>query len=160
MEDSKEPVRLINKALELVHPRLFESSMAAREELRSNPMTRKMASKWESAFTAVSAISNRTSKPHRDSGGEPGWYDFLLSQGSYSYSSLDLDEIGARFVYTPGTAVAFCANVFKHGVSEWGRGDRICYAFFNKKVVLERLGQEYAGWMTKSIFERGGRLGT
>jgi len=158
MEDSKEPVKLINKALELIHPHLFKSSLAAREELCRNPLTRKVALKWESVFTAITAISNRTSKPHRDSGGEPGWYDFLLSQGSYSYSAIELDEIGARFAYTPGTAVAFCANIFKHGVSEWGRGDRICYVFFNKKVVMERLGQHYAGWMTKPIFEGGGRL--
>jgi hypothetical protein len=56
-------------------------------------------------------------------------------------------------MYNPGTAVAFCANVFKHAVDDWGRGDRICYAFFNKKVVLARFGQDKAGWMTMSRFK-------
>jgi hypothetical protein len=56
-------------------------------------------------------------------------------------------------MYNPGTAVAFCANAFKHSVGDWGRGDRICYSFFNKKAVLKRFGQDRAGWMTTSRFK-------
>jgi len=57
-------------------------------------------------------------------------------------------------MYNPGTAVAFCANVFHHEVGDWGRGDRICYSFFNKKVILERFGKDNVGWMTLSRFDR------
>ena len=148
-------VRLVNRAMELIHPPLFISCMMAREELRGKPLTRKLVSKWESVFTAISTISNHTSKMHKDTGGEPGCYDFLLTVGNYSFASIQFQEIGIELLYNPGTAVAFCANIFKHGISEWGRGDRICYAFFNKQVVLERLGQNKAGWMTTSILETG-----
>lgn len=148
-----EGVKLINRAMELIHPHLFASSLACRDELRTLPQTEELASKWESAFTAITVISNRVSKEHRDSGGEPGWYDFLLSLGNYSSAVLELEELGLKVIYNPGTAVAFCANVFRHQVADWGRGDRICYAFYNKKKVLQRFGQDKAGWMMTSMLK-------
>ena len=147
MRDSALAVNLINKAMELIHPQLFSSSMAVRDELRKGALTKDLASEWESVYTAVSVIINRTTKEHRDCGGEPGWYDFLLTLGNHSYTTLDFPELGVQLMYNPGTAVAFCANALRHSVPAWGWGDRICYAFFNKKVVMERFGRVEAGWM-------------
>src|SRR5215470_7909408 len=140
--------------MERIHPDLFASSSAVLEELRKQPLTRAMASQWDAAFTCISVISNRTSKEHRDYSGDPGWYDFLISLGNYSSATLKFVELGLEVKYNPGTAVAFCANVFKHAVGPWGMGDRICYSFFNKKVILARFGQDKAGWMTTSRFGR------
>jgi hypothetical protein len=140
--------------MEYIHPDLFASSWAVQEELKKQPLTREQALQWDSAFTCITVISNRTSKEHRDNSGEPGWYDFLVSLGNYSFASLKFMQLGVEVMYNPGTAVAFCANAFKHEVSDWGRGDRICYSFYNKKVVLERFGQNEVGWMTMSRFEQ------
>jgi hypothetical protein len=140
--------------MELIHPDLFASSSAVQEELKKDPLTAEQALHWESAFTCISVISNRISKGHRDRSGDPAWYDFLLSLGNYSNATLDFEELGVQLMYNPGTAVALCANVFKHGVNDWQRGDRLCYAFFNKKAILERFGRHKAGWMTTSRFGR------
>ena len=136
-----------------IHPELFRSSLAVQEQLKKDPLTKELAGEWASSFTCISVISNRTSKVHHDNSGEPGWYDFLISIGTYCFAKLAFEQLGVEVVYSAGTAVAFCANVFNHGVSEWGRGDRICYAFFNKKTILRRFGQDKAGWMTQSCFE-------
>jgi hypothetical protein len=154
LRDSAPAIKLVNKAMELIHPELFASSHGALEELRKQPLTAEQASRWESVFTCISVFCNRTSKEHRDYSGDPAWYDFLISLGNYSFARLKFVELGVELMYNPGTAVAFCANVFKHAVDDWGRGDRICYAFFNKKVILERCGQDKAGWMTTSMFKR------
>jgi hypothetical protein len=155
MKDSMESINLINQAMALVHPAQFSLSLAARDELRKMPLTKALASQWESIFTAISLIINRTTVVHRDSRSDQAWYDFLLTLGSYRYAEMELRELGLRLSYTPGTAVAFCANVFEHSVAGWGPGDRICYAFFNRKVVLERFGENKAGWMTENIFKTG-----
>lgn len=144
--------KLVNMAMERIHPELFTSSSAVLQEMRKQPLTQEKASQWVSVFTCISVFSNRTSKTHRDYSGEPGWYDFLISLGNYGFASLIFEQLGVEVMYNPGTAVAFCANVFKHKVGEWGRGDRICYTFFNKKVILRRFGEDKAGWMTMSSF--------
>jgi hypothetical protein len=154
LTDTAEAVKLVNKAMEHIHPDLFASSWAVLEEQRKRPLTRELALQWQSAFTCMSVISNRTSKRHRDYSGAPGWYDFLISLGNYSFAKLKFEELGVEVMYNPGTAVAFCANVFHHEVGDWGRGDQICYSFFNKKVILERFGKDNVGWMTSSRFDR------
>lgn len=154
MRDTAEAVKLVNKAMEKIHPDLFTNSSAVLEEQRKQPLTQKLASEWQSVFTCMSVISNRTSKRHRDYSGAPGWYDVLISLGNYSFAKLKFAELGVEVIYNPGTAVAFCANVFYHEVGNWGRGDRICYSFFNKKVILGRFEKDNVGWMTLSRFNR------
>jgi hypothetical protein len=134
--------------MELIHPQLYSSTLAARDELRKLESTKEIAVQWESVFTAIAVINNRRSKLHRDHGGNAAWYDFLITLGNYCQDILEFEEMGLELLYTPGTAVAFCANIFKHRTRDWGRGDRVCYAFFNKKSVLERVSQDKAGWMT------------
>jgi len=151
LEDSAEAIKLVNRALELAHPHLFKRSSGVQDQLKILPLTKEWASKWESVSTCIAVIANRISKDHRDYGGEPGWYDFLLTLGSYSQATLKLEELGVELMYKPGTSVAFCANVFRHGVGEWGEGDRLCYSFFNKSVVLDRFGKgDEGGWMKVS----------
>src|SRR5215510_12937696 len=132
MKESAAAVNLVNRAMELIHPQLFSSTSIVKDELRKLPETKELAQQWESVFTAISVMSNQMSKPHRDRGGDPAWYDFLITLGSYSQDVLQFEELGLELLYGPGAAVAFCSNVFKHETSDWGRGDRVCYAFFNK----------------------------
>jgi hypothetical protein len=148
MKECAPAFNLVNRAMELIHPQLFSSTSTVREKLRELPSTKELATQWQSVFTAISVIANRRSKRHRDFGGNEAWYDFLITLGNYSQDTLRFEELGLELLYGPGTAVAFCANVFKHETGDWGRGDRVCYAFFNKEVVLKRFGQEKAGWMT------------
>jgi hypothetical protein len=42
--------------------------------------------------------------------------------------------------------------VLKHGVEEWGMGDRICYAHFMRESVRDRLEVAPAGWVYREQY--------
>jgi hypothetical protein len=146
-------VKLLNKAMSLVHPELHQLGMAGLEQLRKAPETADLAAEWTSVFTGVSVVVNRVTKPHRDRKAELPWYDLLVSLGTHQQAKLGLPELGLELHYPPGTAVAFCGNLFTHEVGNWGEGDRLCYAFFMRKAVLSRLGQEGSNWVPGNVYD-------
>jgi hypothetical protein len=143
----------INDILSLIHPKLHKHGMQALAKLRTMPLTRGAAKRWTSAFTGIAVMSNRKSLAHRDRNGAPPWYDFLVSLGTYDTASLDFPELGLSLAYPPGTGVALCGNILLHRVNSWGAGDRVCYAQFFRKAVLERLSADWVGWSTQAKYE-------
>lgn len=152
MAASAEAVKLLNQVTALVHPQLHEIGMAGLEQLRKNPETASLATEWASAFTGIAVVVNRLTKSHRDRRAEQMWYDLLVSLGTHQTAKLELPELGLELDYPPGTVVAFCGNVFLHEVKDWGEGDRLCYAFFMRKGVLSRLGQEGGDWVLGDLY--------
>ena len=53
--------------------------------------------------------------PHRDMGGSPAYYDFLLSSGTHKQSRMDLPELGTTLSYGPGILVAISGKVLLPG---------------------------------------------
>jgi hypothetical protein len=139
-------LHVANDVLSLIHPRLYENAMQGLVKLRTLPLTMEKASIWTSAYSGISVMTNRRSIPHRDRWGSPPWYDFLLNTGNYEGASLDFPELGLSLRYEAGTGVALCGNILLHKVDYWGSGDRVCYAMFLRKAVLERLESHYVGW--------------
>jgi hypothetical protein len=153
MAASTEAINLLNQAAQLVHPELHRIGLAGLEQLRKEPETASLASEWPSVFTGCAVVANRLTRPHRDHKAEQAWYDMLVSLGSFKSATLQLPELGLKLDYRPGTVVAFCGNVFTHSVDDWGEGDRLCYAFFMRRGVLSRLGQEGGDWVSDKIYQ-------
>lgn len=111
-----------------------------------SPLTKEWGNKWKSSFSAISIISNRISPPHFDFNGNYAWFDQVVSVGSYEQAEITFPELGATFSYPPGTVIQFCGNLLKHSVGDWDKGDRICYAFFVKKVLFDKMNISFPNW--------------
>ena len=98
-------------------------------------------------WSGFSIIVNRKTILHRDTGAAPTDYDFLVSSGSHKQCVLDVQELGLKLSYPPGTGVAVVGRVLRHGVKTWEGGERICQARFMKDAVHDRLGQPRPDWV-------------
>lgn len=143
----------INVLLSLTHPDLYDNARIALDRLRMTDSTKEIAVLWTSVFTGIAVIANRITPSHTDRGGRPAWYDTLLNIGTCSAATFQLPDLGATFSYPPGTIISLCGNILKHQVSDWGMGDRVCYAHFMRDAVLRRLNVDDAGWVHQADFE-------
>ena len=88
---------LCNATATLIHPELYNTGMAAVHQLQMGSIlhsTHPNVNLWPSFFSGIQVIVNRDTPPHRDMGGSPTCYDFLLSSGTHKQSRLDLPELG------------------------------------------------------------------
>lgn len=145
--------QFMNMVTFLVHPHMYRAGSSALEYLKANSTTPDIATMWPSLFSNISVIVNRETIPHRDGGDLPEAFDLLLALGTYSTAQLDIEDFDLHLEYQPGTAVFLCANVLKHGVSNWIDGDRVCYAHFLKGKVLEYMHVEGPKWVNISDYE-------
>jgi hypothetical protein len=151
--------QFLNLTLSLINPALFESGLLMLQKLRRLDKTREIAKDWQSVYTGISIISNRTTPSHRDSRGRPQWFDTLMSYSDPSSKPrLLIDDVGLDLEYSNRTIVSFCGTVMKHQVDYWGDGDRICYAHFMQEEVRNRLDAPSAGWLEQSIYHRESSL--
>jgi hypothetical protein len=155
MEKSHHSLKILNDLMRVIHPELHEAGSATLEKLKDLPSVKDAAVKWTSIFSGISLIANRKTKEHRDRNSAINWYDLLVTLGNYEEAFFDIPEFGLRLRYTPGTVVAICGNSLLHGVKEWGSGDRLCYAMFMRKYILDRFGLG-AGWMTQERYSCSG----
>lgn len=126
------------------------------QELRKGEKTKEIAQEWQSIYTGISIISNRTTPAHRDSKGRPEWYDTLISYSDPSTQPKFLiQELGLDLDYPSGTVLSFCGSIFQHEVKYWGEGDRVCYAHFMREAVRRRLNVAPAGWLDRGIYLAG-----
>jgi len=65
-------------------------------------------------------IINRMTPFHRDGGGAPTDYDFLVSSGTHNDCILDIPDLGLTVDHLPGTGVLLTRRILRHGVMEWG----------------------------------------
>jgi hypothetical protein len=144
----------LNRTFFMVHPSLAQHGKVALDRLRQAPMTSDIADSWTSYFTGIAVIINRKTLAHRDGNGLPPWYDLLLGIGDYHSCTLDMPDLGLQLDYGPGTGIFLCGNTIRHAVTDWSGGDRVCYAHFMRKKVLQRLDVGMAGWSTQQDFAR------
>ena len=60
---------------------------------------------------------------------------------------LDVQDLGLKLLYFPGTGVAITGKVLRHAVETWDGGERICQAQFMKDAVHDRLGRQRPDWV-------------
>ena len=79
MKNSKDLEAFLNLTLSLINPGLFQMGLTMLQRLRELDTTREIARKWPSVYTGISIISNRRTPSHRDSKGQPEWFNTLVS---------------------------------------------------------------------------------
>jgi hypothetical protein len=144
IKDTEEAVNLI---FSLISPDLYEAGKTAVDSLKEQHKHHKNVLRWPSVFGGLGLISNRITPDHRDVGGCFPWYDILVAAGDYTEAFLDMPDLRTRFAYTPGTVVAVCGKLLRHGVCEWRGGERLCYAHYQRGNVMDRLRQERPCWV-------------
>lgn len=147
---------LLNAVLSVAHPELHDAGRNALKVLRTSPRHknhRVYARRWTSVYSGVSVICNRACPPHRDPGGREDWYDMLLTLGRYADGILKMPDLGATFAYAPGTVMLLPSKCLRHAVPPVV-GERVCYAWFMRDNVLERLGVSVTQWPNHKLYHR------
>lgn len=143
---------ILSAILRVMHPDQFQAGKSALEKLRGQPDLAEVLDKWSSVFTGVAVISNRITPGHRDTGGRLPWYDLLATVGNYHDAEFELSTLGIKLRYNPGTVIAVAGKTLEHGMPSF-KGERVCYAFFMKESVHERMRVEAPGWMTHRYYQ-------
>jgi len=139
----------------VISPELYDAGRSAVIELQGGTglwQVHDVIQSWGSVWVGLAVIVNRLTPLHRDWGGAPPIYDFLVSAGTHDTCTLDVPDIGAKFKYSPGTVVPICGKALRHGVAGWSGGERICLAYFMKDAVLDRLHQPRPSWPNHSTY--------
>lgn len=134
----------------LVSPQQYDYGKAAIKCLKEGDHLHQhlpVVDHWNSAWSGFSLIVNRKTPLHRDPGGAPSDYDFLVSGGTHTQCFLEVRELGLKLQYLPGTGIAIAGRVLRHGVDSWEGGERICLASFVKDAVHDRLKQPRPAWV-------------
>ncbi|KII83173.1 hypothetical protein PLICRDRAFT_119759, partial [Plicaturopsis crispa FD-325 SS-3] len=148
---------LLNAVTALISPDLYDLGREAITELKTGQHLKSWSDNvalWPSVFSGIEVISNRMTPDHRDSNGSFEGYDLLLSCGTQTWSEVSLPDMKGSLTYRPGTVVGICGKVLRHGVADWGGGERICYAHFMRDAVHSRLKVERPGWVNEQIYRQ------
>jgi hypothetical protein len=155
MKSIIEVERLCNVTLLLTAPDLYQAGSDALKEVKAGVnMDRDYPNinLWPSMFTGMQVIVNRMTPPHRDMGGSPPLFDLLVSAGTHTDCCFELQEIGLKLFYPPGTIVVLAGRVFLHEVRSWEGGERICVAHMMKDNVHDRQGVARPQWPKQSTY--------
>lgn len=151
LQKSRLPFALIGGILSIIQPELFQSGQEAFRRLAADPHAcnnperlMDILATWYAPFSALAIISNRSTPLHRDSGGRPEWFDFMLALGNYDNGRFAVPALGYTFKYNPGTLIALSGKIFRHGAE--CPGDRACIIFYMRDNVLNRLGIGAGSW--------------
>lgn len=133
---------LANAVTSVIHPQLYSAGLQAMHAIQIlHPNT-----PWASVWSGIALIVNRETPYHRDSGGSVSMYDLLVSAGTHQACYIDVFELGAEFLYLPGTMLALSGKALSHRVKSWAGGERICGAHFMKDGVHNRVAQPRPAW--------------
>lgn len=133
---------LANAVTSVINPQLYLAGLQASNTIQAlHPNMH-----WASVWSGIALIVNRQTPNHRDSGGSLSMYDLLISAGTHQTCYIDITDLGAEFLYLPGTMLALSGKVLRHGVKSWSGGERICAAHFMKDGVHNRVGQPRPAW--------------
>jgi hypothetical protein len=144
---------LISAILSVIHPKLYSAARQVLIRLGNQSDLRDAAAQWASVFNGVQVIGNRTTPIHRDLKSRSEWYDMLASIGPYTESDMVLRNIGVRLRYNSGTIIGIGGRLIEHGVEDF-EGERICFAYFMRANVHERMRVMNSGWSTVENIEK------
>lgn len=107
------------------------------QELKLQPEFTELT--WPTVYPAMDVIANRITPRHCDVGGASAFYDHLVNFGPDHNAKLSLPDLGAEFIYQPGTSVLFSGKALYHSVDEWTGGERLVIAHYAHDNIHERL---------------------
>lgn len=94
---------------------------------------------WPTVYPAMDVIANRITLDHCDKGGANTFYDHLVNFGPHDEAELHLPDLGAYFIYQPGTSVLFSGKALYHSVDKWQGGERMVIAHYAHDNIHDRL---------------------
>ncbi|EIW87369.1 hypothetical protein CONPUDRAFT_45366 [Coniophora puteana RWD-64-598 SS2] len=142
---SAETFALMSGILALVHPTQYEEGLRCMRKLARESLTPDIVGDWECVFTAISVMVNRETIFHREGQGHYEWYNILATYGSYLCGQLSFPGIGIDLDSRPGTVVAFCGNILRHGAPRC-IGERVCLAYDMREAVHRWAATGPAQW--------------
>jgi hypothetical protein len=143
----KEASSLLSAIMSIIHPELYKAARTVLIGLGDQEDLLPALQKWASVFNGVQVIGNRDTLIHRDYNSRCEWYDILASIGPYESAKCYLPTIRVRLSYGLGTIVGIGGKLLPHEVM-FGDGERICYAYFMRSNVHERMQVQNCGWST------------
>jgi hypothetical protein len=149
MEDT---TGLLGAVFSVMNPSVFKAGMTCMNAIAANPENinkrehlEELLSMWTSPLTAASLMNNRNSPLHRDTGGGNTYMDMLVSVGDYENGWFNVPGLGGPIWYTPGSVIALCGRIVRHGAS--AVGERFCYAQYLKETVVRSMGIQQPDWV-------------
>lgn len=149
--DMRETGALISAILRVAHPDLYTAGRSSLLRLSTSERVKDVLPFWPSIFNSVQLISNRESPFHRDTAGQPSWYDLLVTLGSYRRAELVLRNFGVQVAYKPGTIALLSSLVIHHGVRAV-EPDRLCYSWFMSEALHSNLDVPSVPWMSVDVY--------
>ena len=141
-----ETCSLLDGILAIVHPSQFDAARDMLGRVVATSGIGSIESLWPSVYHAVQLVINRETLYHRDVHGRPGWLDMLVTLGTYGERALlALRNLGVGLTYDAGTVVMIDDRLVVHGVPPTP-GDRICYAFFMNRHVMDYSHVYFPDW--------------
>jgi hypothetical protein len=144
---------LLTAVLSVIHPGLYQAGRESLRTLGENAHFAEVVRTWPSAFSGMQVIANRLTEDHRDGQSRAEWYDVLTTIGPYTGAKFGLSNIGVKLRYDSGTILGLGGNILRHNVQEFD-GERVCFAYFVRANVHERMGIPNPGWSTVENIER------
>ena len=137
MAEMQETGGILDGILAVTHPELYEAGRALMQQLYTdNAHARALVNAWPSVYHAVHVIVNRETLQHRDKNGLAGWFDLLLTVGTYGEEAvLSMRTFGVSVPYDSGSIVMIPSRTVLHGVPPVSP-DRVCLAWLMKADVL------------------------
>ncbi|TFK80966.1 hypothetical protein K466DRAFT_502948 [Polyporus arcularius HHB13444] len=150
--DMRETSALFSAILRVAHPELYSAGRSSLLELSALERAEDPLPFWPSIFNTVQLLSNRESPFHRDTAGQPSWYDLLVTLGNYRRAELVLRNLGVQVAYKPGTIALLSSLVIHHGVRAV-EPDRLCYSWFMSEALHKNLGVPTVPWMSLDVHQ-------
>ena len=131
-----------------MHPDLYTAGINVLKKLheRKTKPENEVLPLWNTPFSGVSIIGNRTTPLHRDMQTRHQWYDLLASVGPYTGASMVLEDVKIVFANPPGSLTAICGSTLRHAVHDF-QGERVCYAYFMRESVHASQAVQAPSWM-------------
>ncbi|PIL25596.1 hypothetical protein GSI_11344 [Ganoderma sinense ZZ0214-1] len=128
---------ILDGVLAMTHPELYDAAQDTMETIWcEHGDSRVIMGTWPTCFTALQVIINRSTLGHRDCHGAPGWFDLLVTLGTYGKKAvLELHGLGISLPYNASSIVPLSSKLLVHGVPKVV-GERVCYAFYMHSAVL------------------------
>ena len=120
---------ICNAITALIAPQQYDVGLVAVQHLKDGVHLHKThpnLDHWISVWSGFSMIINRETYIHCDVGAAPMDYDLLFSSRTHKQCKLDIQDLGLRLSYLPGTVVGIAGKVLRHAVKSWDGGERIC----------------------------------
>ncbi|KIK72285.1 hypothetical protein PAXRUDRAFT_121972, partial [Paxillus rubicundulus Ve08.2h10] len=140
---------ILSATLMVMHPDLYASGREIFLKLASSTQDEDMQLiilEWPMVYSVVLVIVNRATPFHWDLSFRVQWLDMLATIGEDPDLHIELENLGVRLAYSPGTVVGLSGKVLQNGVPA-SVSDQVCLAYHMRDNVQEGVGVHRCDWV-------------